>query len=88
MTSVLQIGTEPPRSTILDIFRKGSCRKNEEKGFQNGEQIKNKKYGVINWEHVVADGIHTLLEKMSLFSKREQRNDISTAVLELTVSSA
>lgn len=75
MVSVLQIGTEPPLSTILDILRKGSYKKNEDENFKK-QQTKRKWSYKQGKEHVAEDGIFTLLEKMSLFSRWEQRNEI------------
>lgn len=42
ITSVLQIGTEPPLSTILDILRKGSYNENEDEKFYECQRNKNK----------------------------------------------
>lgn len=68
ITPVLQIGTEPPLSTTLDILIKGSYKqKRKMRNFRNGKQ---KKINVhLNREHVAEYRICTVLEKKSLLSK-------------------
>ena len=82
ITSVLQIGIESPLSTILDILKKGSYKRNRKMMNKwNNKSISEVLKVANSW-------IPTLLENKSTFAKWEQRNEISTALLEATISSA